>query len=289
MASEYEIPSDQLPEGFAESVEHVPDEPAPALPAATVVLARDGVERFEILLVRRTRASGFVPGAWVFPGGRVDPTDADEGVLARTDGLTAEEARHHLELGPDAEPPAIAYFLAAAREAFEETGLLVGTMASGEPAQPATDNERMDEARVAVLEDRVTFGDALAATGCRVDGGRLAYIGHWITPLAEPRRYDTRFFLAEVPAGSEPVIDAREMTDARWLTPALALDDHGAGRLPMVFPTIKTLEQLREYRTVSEAIADYETRDVPSILPRLVRTPTGVGIELPDPEEGERG
>ncbi len=286
MASEHEIPDDQLPEGFAERVEHVPDDPAPAVPAATVVLARDAHEAFEILLVRRSRASGFVPGAWVFPGGRVDPTDGDEHVLARTDGLTAEEARARLRLTPDAEPSAIAYFLAAAREAFEETGLLVGTMVDGAPAQPATDNERMDQARIAVLEDRVLFGDALAATGCRVDGGRIAYIGHWITPLAEPRRYDTRFFLAEVPAGSEPVIDPREMTDARWVTPAEALADHRQGRLPMVFPTIKTLEQLIVYRSVSRVIADFETREVPSILPRLVRTPTGVGIELPEPEAG---
>ncbi len=284
MASEHEIPESELPEGFAESVGEVPDEPAVAVPAATVVLARDGEAGLEILLVRRSRASGFVPGAWVFPGGRVDSTDAAEGVLTRTDGLTPERACARLGLEADADPPAIAYFIAAAREAFEETGLLVGTTVDGGPAQPSTDNPRMDQARVAVLEDRVEFGDALAATGCRVDGGRIAYIGHWITPEAEPRRYDTRFFLADVPDGSEPVIDPREMTDARWVTPRQGLADNREGLLPMVFPTIKTLEQLQPYASVLEAIADFETRQVPSILPRLVRTPTGVGIEIPDPE-----
>jgi len=159
-------------------------------------------------------------------------------------------------------------------------------MVDGAPAQSSADNERMDEARSLMLEETVSFSEVLSATGCRIDGARIEYIAHWITPLVEPRRYDTRFFLAEVPSDSEPVIDAREMIDARWLTPSAALIENAKGGLPMVFPTIKTLEQLEPFPTVASAIADFGTRTIPSVLPRLVRTPTGVGIQLPDEDGG---
>lgn len=283
---DYQIPNENLPDGFASSIGDAPEHPATPRPAATVVLARDADEGLEVLLVQRTRSSGFVPGAWVFPGGRVDASDADEALVGRTDGLTADEAQVRMEMGANAEPPALAYFLAAVREAFEETGLLVGVMVDGAPAQSSADNERMDEARNLLLEEAVSFSDVLSATGCRIAADRVEYIAHWITPLVEPRRYDTRFFLAGVPPDSEPVIDEREMIDARWLTPAAALLENGGGGLPMVFPTIKTLEQLEPFSTVAAAIADFGHRRVPTVLPRLVRTETGVAIRLPEDEEG---
>ena len=289
--ADFEIPAENLPAGFAESIDEVPETPAPARPAATVALARDaeGRDGIEILLVQRNRSSGFVPGAWVFPGGRVDAEDGDDALLERTDGLTAEEARARLDLEEGADPPAVAYFFAAAREAFEETGLLVGTGVDGEPAQASADNERMDEARNALLEESISFVDALSATGCRIAGGRIEYIAHWITPLVEPRRYDTRFFLAEVPSDAEPVIDPREMIDARWLLPAEALLENEKGHLPMVFPTIKTLEQLAPFPSVSEAIAQLGRQTIPAILPELVVTPTGVGIQIPESTSEEEG
>jgi len=99
--ADYEIPSENLPDGFAESIEEVPETPAIPRPAATVALARDGDNGLEVLVVQRTRSSGFVPGAWVFPGGRVDAADAEPALVDRTEGLTTDHAQARMELGGD--------------------------------------------------------------------------------------------------------------------------------------------------------------------------------------------
>lgn len=229
--------------------------------------------------MRRNRNAGFVPGAYVFPGGRVDGTDATEQVLARLEGLRPEGAAERLGL-PDADPPAIAYYLAALREAFEETGILVGRTDQGRAPATAAASPEVDAVRDDVMEDRIGFGEALARLECRLDGTSVEYLAHWITPLAEPRRFDTRFFAARVPADAEPIVDPREMTDALWLTPAAALERYRHGALPMVFPTIKTLEELAAHPDTDTALAAIRAAPVRTILPSLVITPTGVGLEL---------
>lgn len=273
------IPFDRLPERFAESIETPPERPAQARPAATIVLLRDGEGGLEVLLMRRNRSAGFVPGAYVFPGGRVDGADWDPDILDCLDGLVPEGAEERLELrGSD--PPAIAYYLAALREAFEETGILVAVEADGDPPATAAEDPEVDAIRNEVMEDRITFAQALRRLRCRIDGSSVEYLAHWITPEVEPRRYDTRFFAARVRPGSTPVVDPREMTDAVWLTPGGALERYGNGRLPMVFPTIKTLQRLALYSDTVTALEGLRSRRVPTILPRLVVTPTGVGMEL---------
>lgn len=278
---EFTIPDKDLPRGFAEAVGRPRGKAAPTRPAATVVLARDGDPGLEVLLMRRNRNAGFVPGAYVFPGGRVDREDADPELLARIRGLTPEHAADRLGSETGDFPP-IAFYLAAVREAFEETGLLLATTSAGAPVPSGADDEQVEQDRRAVLENRIEFGELLTRRGWWIAGDRMEYISHWITPIAEPRRYDTRFFLAAVPADSRAVLDEREMIDEQWLTPAVALDRHDQGELPMVFPTIKTLQALAEHSSVADAMDYFADRPIPSILPRLVRTPTGVGIELPE-------
>lgn len=273
------IPFDKLPPGFADTLQKPPSEPAVPRPAATIVLMRDGDAGSEVLLLRRNRESGFVPGAYVFPGGRVDGADAHPDLLHRVDGLTSDEAAERLE-HTDGEPPAMAFYLAALREAFEETGILVGHHADGHHPPTAAESEEVDAIRDDLMEDRITFAEALARMDCRIEGSAVEYLAHWITPAVEPRRYDTRFFAARVPRGSDAIIDPREMTDAVWITPEGALARNEAGRLPMVFPTIKTLQRLARYGDVASTLDALSRRRVPSILPRLVTTPTGVGMEL---------
>ncbi len=279
---DFEIDAANLPDGFADSIERIPATPAEARPAATVVLARTIGAELEVLLLRRTRQSGFVPGAWVFPGGRVDVADAHPELVDLVDGLDSTRASERLELPHDATPPALAYVLAAVREAFEETGLLVARTLSGEWPASAAQDATVDAHRTSVLAGRVTFHAALADMGCRIDGEAIEYLAHWITPLVEPRRYDTRFFLAEVAPESEATLDPSEMIDARWYAPNQAVEANARGELPMVFPTIRTLQQLQGFRTVAGAIDHFRGLRIPPILPRLVRTPTGVGIEIPD-------
>lgn len=276
---DFVIPFDRLPDRFAESVRHPPQVPARARPAATIVLMRDGEDGMEVLLLRRNRSAGFVPGAYVFPGGRVDASDAGRDVVARLHGLDADAAAARLEL-PGGDPPALAYYLAALREAFEETGIVVGRLSDGGVPATAAESPDVDAVRDDLMEDRVTFAQALERLDCHLDGAAVAYLAHWITPEAEPRRYDTRFFAAGVHGEARAIVDPREMTDAVWVTPRVALARNREGSLPMVFPTIRTLEQLRGSASVEDALGDLRNRAVPTILPRLVLTPTGVGMEV---------
>lgn len=265
------IPLHRLPPGFAEQVEHPPEVAAEPNPAATVVLVRDANDAPEILLLRRHRASGFVPGAWVFPGGRVDDDDGDAALL---------ELAGSLPRGPDG-----AYWMAAVREVFEETGVLLARDAEGEACRDATEDPALARWREKLLTGDATLLDVMRAESLHPDLSRVVYCSHWITPVAEPRRYDTRFFLAELPSECRAVPDEREMSDAIWLSAEAALDRFRHGTLPMVFPTVKTIELLLPYPTVEAILAAFRGADVPTVLPRLVRTDDGVGIVLPDEAE----
>lgn len=229
--------------------------PAVPRPAATLVLLRDGPGGLEVLLLQRTRTAAFAPGAWVFAGGLVDPLDAAPAVLGRVEGVTPASAAHRLGL-PDADPPAIAYHVAAIREAFEETGILLGC--------PSNAASRM---RDALRDGFVTFADVLVQTGSPVPAGDLVYFAHWITPERSPRRYDTRFFAAPAPADAAPVVDGIEIIEARWISPTHALREHGAGALPMILPTIRTLERLATHLDRGAALGALAEGPVPTILP----------------------
>jgi 8-oxo-dGTP pyrophosphatase MutT (NUDIX family) len=265
---EFVIPAERLPPGFAESVDQPPGEPAVAKPAATIVLLRD-TDTMEVLLLKRHRSSGFVPGAYVFPGGRTDAADADPALLERSLNFRAANVPLY-------------YWFAAVREVFEETGVLIARR-DGEWVLDTTSSSEMHEVRVSLLEERLTLKNALRQCDCRIDFEDVVYFAHWITPEAEPRRYDTRFFLARLPERREVQVDPREMTDAAWLSPSEALERFAAGKLPMVFPTVRTLEQLVPFKTTTEALHSFRARDVEPVMPRLVRTEGGVGIVI-DPK-----
>ncbi len=260
------IPEDRLPPGFAQAIGETSVDPAVPGAAATAVLMRDGAEGLELLLLKRHRASGFVPGAYVFAGGRVDDADADVELAS-------------LVTKPPSEPP-LEYWLAAIREVFEESGVLLAVDRRGRGCHTTDDDPRIAAMREALLTDRATLKDVLQQLDLQPDLDALAYAAHWITPVAEPRRYDTRFFYAATPAGCEATADAREMSDAQWLTPREALDRFGSGTLPMVFPTVKTIQGLVACSTVAEAMAAARSAPVKPILPRLERVPGGIGIVI---------
>ncbi len=279
-----EIPFDRLPPGFAEKVGLPVESPAFPRPAATVVVMRDGEAALEVLLLRRTRSAGFVPGAYVFPGGRVDEADGSPELLLRLTGDDAAWWAGRLELPDDATPPAAAYLMAALRETFEETGILLARATGGAFAPASAGDSKTEQLRDALQEGSRSFGDVLRELDVMLEDAAAEYIAHWVTPEAEPRRYDTRFFAVRVPREIPVQVDLGEIVDHRWLTPRAALDEYRAGRLPMVFPTIHTLDELTLFESATEALAHYRARRIPMIMPRLVRTPTGVGIEVPDPE-----
>ncbi|MEX1182570.1 MAG: NUDIX domain-containing protein [Gemmatimonadota bacterium] len=268
------IPFDRLPPGFAERVASSPADAAPPKPAATTVLVRDADTGPELLLLERHRSAAFVPGAYVFPGGRVDSADDDPAL--------------HQRLGVLPRGPAPAYWSAALRELFEETGVLLARRADGSPCAAAATDARVAEWRHALLAESATLLDVLGALDVQPDLSRMVYCAHWVTPLAEPKRYDTRFFLCELPPGCEARIDEREMTDMQWLTPDAALAAFAAGALQMVFPTVKTIERLAHYGSVDAMLDAFRSADIPAVLPRLVRTESGIGIVVENYEQTEQ-
>ena len=202
----------------------------------------------------------------VFPGGRVDPGDAaiaaDPALAVRFAGLDPVDA---------------AARVAAAREAFEEADVLLG---SG----PAIAADVRADWRARLNGGTARWADLLAATSTRLDAALLVPFAHWIPPAAAPivRRFDTRFFLARLPAGAAATPDGREAVAAHWTTPATALARADAGAIGLVFPTRRNLERLAQYPTLSGLLATTKARAVVRIQPAIVERDGAMWLTIPD-------
>lgn len=273
------IPGEALPDGFADKVSAGDFAPAPTRPAATVLLVRDSADGPEFLLLRRSRRSGFAADAWVFPGGVVDEGDRDLGVVERMDGPTPMQWAERLGLSDPAN--AVAFVVAAVREAFEETGILLARVAD-DATNPGGAMEGLDVARRALLAGVVDLRQALVTRRLRIAGDQLLYLAHWITPEPEPRRYDTRFFLARVQPEAVCTPHEAEMTESVWLTARGAVHFFEGGSLKMLPPTVHTLRRLAGYDSVAGIFAALGDAPVPEIMPIMRVVPEGVVIVIPD-------
>lgn len=266
----YLISAAHLPPPLLERLENPPHSAVSPRPAATVVLLRehDAPPRVEALLLRRPGRSRFAAGAWVFPGGVVDAADAAAALAVAAAGPPPEAWAARLDL---AEPgAAFAFVVAAIREVWEETGIL---LAEGGTAATC------DAARAALLAGERSFAQVLGELGLPLATGALLYAAHWITPEPEPRRYDTRFFLARVPPDAVCRLHGDELAEARWLAPADALAAYHAGRLPLLPPTADTLRRIAGFASLDALWHALRDQPVPTILPRMRRTPEGVVVE----------
>jgi 8-oxo-dGTP pyrophosphatase MutT (NUDIX family) len=272
------IPEDALPPGFAEKVRSGGFTPAPPRPAATVLLVRDSADGPEVLLLRRHGRSGFAAGAWVFPGGVVDGGDSDLGLVERMDGPTPMQWAERLGLSDPAQ--AVSFVMAAVREAFEETGILLARLA--EDATNPGGRAELEVARRALLAEVVDLRQIIITRSLRITGGDLLYLAHWITPEPEPRRYDTRFFLARVGADAVCTPHEAEMTESVWLTARGAVHFFETGSLKMLPPTVHTLRRLAGFGSVDEIFAALADAPVPAILPVMRVRDDGVAIVVPD-------
>ncbi|HEY0824343.1 MAG TPA: NUDIX hydrolase [Ramlibacter sp.] len=228
----------------------------PPAPSATVVLLRDAADDLEVFLLRRHGQSDVLGGAYVFPGGKVDPEDADwAGRLDRT------PAELHALLGEPGLTPveAAGLFVTAIREVFEETGLLFADVT---PAQA--------RAAWAALREGPRFDELLAPMGLRLAAGALHPWSRWITPTLSSvgrKRFDTRFFVATVPPGQEPAHDEHEATESLWLAPRTALRQYWDGLIEMAPPQIMSLTHLARHRSVAGVLAAAAKRPPPCIRP----------------------
>lgn len=231
----------------------------PARPSATVIMLRDGADGLEVFLLKRHGLSDVLGGAYVFPGGKVDGRDAELDMAARLDQPLGELHRALNEPDIDAQTAAGLY-VAAVREAFEESGILFAQGVTHELATRAT----------ALLREGQAFDEVLAQMQLRLQISSLAPWSRWITPVVPSmmsKRFDTRFFVAAVPAGQTAVHDNHEATESVWLRPRAALEQYRDGHIVLAPPQIMTLAHLTRYSHVQHALSDARSHMPPVIQP----------------------
>ncbi len=232
-----------------------------AVPAATVIIARDGAGGLEVLVIERAKGMGFAGGAVAFPGGKVDASDRPEGAAFRGfDGLAADDAAGRLT---------------AAREAFEETGVLL----SSGPRVVAS-----ERARLRPLSDRhaLAFAEILAGLGHVLDAAALRPFARWLPPEGLHKRFDTRFYLALLPEGEAHLADGAEAVHARFARPADLLAEADEGTISLLFPTRCNIARLAQFASAAALLAD--PTPAPFIQPRIkgewLTIPEGIGYPL---------
>ena len=233
----------------------------PARPAATVVMLRDAPAGLEVFLMKRHGLSDVLGGAYVFPGGKVDAVDAELNMAAHLD-QPLPMLHAGLNEADISERTAGALYVAALREAFEESGVL---FAQSERA-PAVDAARA----ATLLREGQGFNAVLAQMALRLQTRSLAPWTRWITPTSPSvmnKRFDTRFFVAAVPAGQVAVHDDHETTASIWLSPRAALQQYWDGRIALAPPQIMSLAQLSHHAGVASVLAQARGRLPPVIAP----------------------
>ena len=247
-------------------------------PSSTLVVLRDAAAGGapEVLLVRRPENAAFAPGASVFPGGAVESQDSGAEAVSAAGG---QGAAFTGRLAPGAFAPgeALAYALAALRETFEETLLLLAEPGPGMAWPPVQEREA---GRASVLGGKISFGRWLSDSGLRPALSGLRYFAHWITPEGLPIRFDTRFFAAAAPQDQTISLDANELSGYSWIAAARALDQGRSGERYLMPPTRRTLEAIAAFDTLGGALEGLGRGGVQPVMPRAVKGPDGQRIML---------
>jgi len=227
--------------------------PVMPVPAATLLLMRDGAEGIEVLLTTRHDGAGFAAGATVFPGGKVEPSD------------------HKRDGAGDA------YRVAAIRETFEECGILLAGRAADRVMLTGVALSEL-LARQSSVSDFSAFIDRAELT---LATDLLVPFAHWITPADQPKRFDTHFFLAPAPADQVALHDGREATIVHWLTPDGAISAARRGEIKLVLPTRLNLLKLGRSKTVAEALDTARRSEIVTVQPEIVETAEGPAFRIP--------
>ncbi len=216
--------------------------------AATVMLVRDAPHGVEVYMVKRPGRGDF-PDLHVFPGGKVDAADWAPEICH---GVEDGDANRALGIAAGA----LRYWVAVARECFEECGVLLAYR-DGVPLDftAAAERARFEDYRERLLADELSFAAICEREGLQVACDRLAYFSHWLTPEVAPRRFDTRFFVAAMPPGQHTLAHAHETADEDWESPAAALERHAADQWQMIDPTLRSLETLSQFGNVDDVLS----------------------------------
>ena len=271
----------QLPDHLVEQARAFAEgakQPVAPKDASTVVLVRDGdglVGGLEVYLLRRSTGMAFAGGFCVFPGGGVDPRDFDHEI-----GWVGPGTDEWAVLLDTSESHARALVCAAVRETFEESGVLLAGPTADTVVEDTT-GEDWESDRKALEARELSFTEFLDRRGLKLRTDLLAWWGSWITPVFEPKRYDTRFFVARLPHGQVTRDVSTESDQVVWMPVRDIVDAVDGGRLAMLPPTHATCLELYEFTSADDAIASAGTRDRTPIRPEMQVDEEGGYLELP--------
>lgn len=246
---------------------------SPSVPrdAATVLLLQDGPAEVEVYLLRRVQGMPFAGGMTAYPGGSVDPRDADTDI-----GWLGPPPAQWAQSFGCREPLARALVCAAVRETFEESGVLLAAPERGEVV--VADSAEWESERLALLHREHSLAQLLTRRGLTLRADLLRPWAHWITPEEEPRRYDTRFFVAAMPPGVTAYDLSGEADEVSWVGARAALAEAERGERPMLPPTLVTLGEIADYSSVAEVLAAAPPGRLETVRPRL----EGGFVVMPD-------
>lgn len=221
----------------------------PIRPAATVMLIRK-TRALEVLMMRRHAKTVFAGGMWVFPGGAVDPADFELDI----------HGQDRIDIPGGTEKPINpyedrAYYAAAIRECFEESGVLM-TTSSALATQPTS--SALVEARSALNAGSLPFNEMLATWSMIPDATAMQLVARWVTPVGSPRRFDTRFFITACTDSTQAAHDDQELVDSAWMTPQSVLDAFASGEMDLMTPTLRMLKSLSRHESVGEVFSYLE-------------------------------
>jgi 8-oxo-dGTP pyrophosphatase MutT (NUDIX family) len=241
-------------------------------PASTILLLRDSAAReIEVFMMVRHYEIDFNSGALVFPGGSVDKGDQE---------IIANPALYSGGEGLDA--AGLSFRIAAIRETFEESGILLARAGGSDGLVDAKRAGEIEAAhRAALCDGKTTFLKVLADNGLRLALDELVPYAHWITPEGMPKRFDTWFFLAAAPPSQIGAHDGREATDSIWLSPREALAGGESGRFKLPFPTTRNLVKLGKQPSVTAALDDSRGRPVVAVMPVMTKLNGGRQLRIP--------
>ena len=232
------------------------------IPAATILLIRDGAEGIEVFMVQRHHKIDFASSALVFPGGKLDEFDH------------APELRDVCIHWEESELDTLPWRAAAIRESFEETGILLARKKNpnknqGEDFISREQALSLWDFRKKVEDRSPSFAEFLRQHDLQADCAALSFYSHWITPEMMPKRFDTHFFIAAAPDGQAGLHDGREMVDSIWIRPKDAIKDGESGKRQVIFPTRMNLAMIAECENVAQAMEEAKARKVVTVLPKL--------------------
>ncbi len=246
----------------------------PPRAASTILLLRDSVStkgEIEIFMMVRHYEIDFNSGALVFPGGSVDKGDQE---------IIANPALYSGGEGLDA--ATLSFRIAAIRETFEESGILLARPKGSQALVDAVKAGEIEAAhRADLCDSKITFLKVLADNAMVLALDLLVPYAHWITPEGMPKRFDTWFFLAAAPPEQAGAHDGKESTDSIWVSPREALEGGDSGRFKLPFPTTRNLIRLGKQPNVQAALDDAKGKAVVTVMPVMTKLNGGRQLRIP--------